>query len=98
MRARHQSGYLTASESDPHDHRRAAVGRNLGPAYLGMSNVQRCRVMKIDSVRIENFRCFDKATIPLNDYSCLVGPNGAGKSTVLIALNVFLPNRGRCPD
>ena len=45
--------------------------------------------MKIDSVRIENFRSFADATIPLNDYSCLVGPNGAGKSTVLTALNVF---------
>ena len=45
--------------------------------------------MKIDSVRIENFRSFANATIPLNDYSCLVGPNGAGKSTVLTALNVF---------
>ena len=45
--------------------------------------------MKIDSVRIENFRSFADAMIPLNDYSCLVGTNGAGKSTVLTALNVF---------
>ena len=35
--------------------------------------------MKIDSVRIENFRSFADATISLNDYACLVGPNGAGK-------------------
>ena len=45
--------------------------------------------MKIESVRIENFRSFDDETIPFNDYTCLVGPNGAGKSTVLTALNVF---------
>ena len=46
--------------------------------------------MKIVSVRIENFRSIEDATIPLNDYACLVGPNGAGKSTILTALNVFL--------
>jgi predicted ATP-dependent endonuclease of OLD family len=46
-------------------------------------------MMKIASVRIENFRSFADATIPFNDYACLVGPNGAGKSTVLTALNVF---------
>lgn len=45
--------------------------------------------MKIESVRIENFRGFRDETINLNDYTCLVGPNGAGKSTVLTALNVF---------
>ena len=45
--------------------------------------------MRIDSVRIENFRSFEDATVPFNDYACLVGPNGVGKSTVLTALNVF---------
>ena len=45
--------------------------------------------MKIASVRIENFRSFKDATIPLNNFACLVGPNGAGKSTVLTALNLF---------
>lgn len=45
--------------------------------------------MRIGSVRIENFRSFADATIPFNDYACLVGPNGAGKSNVLTALNVF---------
>ena len=45
--------------------------------------------MKIESVRIENFRSFEDETVPFNDYTCLVGPNGAGKSTVLMALNVF---------
>ena len=45
--------------------------------------------MKIGSVRIENFRSFEDATIPFDDYACLVGPNGAGKSTILTSLNVF---------
>ena len=45
--------------------------------------------MKIESVRIDNFRSFSDTEIPFNDYTCLVGPNGAGKSTVLNALNLF---------
>ena len=45
--------------------------------------------MRIESVRIRNFRSFADVTIPLDDYTCLVGPNGCGKSTVLIALNIF---------
>lgn len=43
--------------------------------------------MKINSIRIENFRSFDDATIDLHNYSCFVGANGAGKSNVLAALN-----------
>ena len=45
--------------------------------------------MKIESVRIENFRSFKDETIFFDNYSCFVGRNGAGKSTVLYALNVF---------
>lgn len=45
--------------------------------------------MKIESIRIENFRSFRDETIAFDDYTCLVGPNGGGKSTVLYALNVF---------
>lgn len=45
--------------------------------------------MKIERVRIENFRSFKDQTINLDDYSCFVGPNGAGKSTVFNALNIF---------
>jgi len=45
--------------------------------------------MKIQSVRIENFRCFKDETISFEDYNCFVGPNGSGKSTVFNALNVF---------
>jgi len=45
--------------------------------------------MKIESVRIENFRGFKDETIFFNDYTCLIGPNGSGKSTIISALNVF---------
>lgn len=53
--------------------------------------------MKIKSIRIENFRCFQDETIYVNRYSCFVGPNGAGKSTVLSALNVFFQERASSP-
>jgi putative ATP-dependent endonuclease of the OLD family len=45
--------------------------------------------MKIDSVRIRNFRAFEDETNSLSDYAWFVGPNGRGKSTVLYALNIF---------
>jgi len=45
--------------------------------------------MKIESIKIENFRSFKNETIFFDDYTCLVGPNGSGKSTILNALNVF---------
>jgi len=45
--------------------------------------------MKLESVRIQNFRTFKDEKIFFDDYSCFVGPNGSGKSTVMNALNVF---------
>lgn len=45
--------------------------------------------MRIESVRIENFRAFHDQTIRFNKYTCLAGPNGGGKSTILTALNTF---------
>lgn len=45
--------------------------------------------MKIESVKIENFRAFADETINFDNYTCFVGPNGSGKSTILSALNVF---------
>jgi putative ATP-dependent endonuclease of OLD family len=45
--------------------------------------------MKLQSLRIENFRSFVDETISLDSYSCFVGRNGAGKSTILTALNIF---------
>ena len=53
--------------------------------------------MRIESIRIENFRSFEDATVPFNKYACLVGPNGAGKSTVLTALNVFFRETENLP-
>ena len=53
--------------------------------------------MRIESVRIENFRSFEDATVPFNRYGCLVGPNGAGKSTVLTALNLFFRETENLP-
>lgn len=48
--------------------------------------------MKLYSLRIRNYRCFDDKTIYLDNYNSLVGPNGSGKSSVLMALNVFFRN------
>jgi predicted ATP-dependent endonuclease of OLD family len=45
--------------------------------------------VRIKSIRIQNFRGFADATIPLEALTSFVGPNGAGKSTVLCALNMF---------
>ncbi len=45
--------------------------------------------MKIESIRIYNFRAIQDQTISFDDYTCLVGPNGCGKSTILTALNIF---------
>jgi len=45
--------------------------------------------MKIESVKIENFRSFFDETVNFGGYTCLVGPNGSGKSNVLYALNAF---------
>lgn len=53
--------------------------------------------MRIESVRIQNFRSFEDAVVPFNKYACLVGPNGAGKSTVLTALNVFFGETDNLP-
>lgn len=53
--------------------------------------------MKIESVRIQNFRSFEDETIFFNNYTCLVGPNGSGKSTILCALNIFFRNNSDSP-
>ena len=45
--------------------------------------------MKIESVRIRNFRAIKDATVSFSNYTCLLGANGAGKSTILHALNIF---------
>lgn len=45
--------------------------------------------MKIQSVRIRNFRALNDVTIPFDSVTTFIGPNGAGKSTVLRALDWF---------
>ncbi len=50
--------------------------------------------MRINNLRIENFRGFKDETVSLDRYCCFVGANGAGKSTVLAALNVFFRQYG----
>ena len=45
--------------------------------------------MKIEKIRIVNFRSYLDQEITLGEYCCLVGSNGAGKSNVFNALNVF---------
>ncbi len=44
--------------------------------------------MKIESITIQGFRCFDEAgeTIHLDDLTCFVGPNASGKTAALMAL------------
>ena len=45
--------------------------------------------MKIQSVRIKNFRALKDVTIPFDSVTTFIGPNGAGKSTVLRARDWF---------
>lgn len=52
--------------------------------------------MKIESIRIENFRSFKDETVLFDNYNSLIGPNGSGKSTVLNAMNVFFRQNKDC--
>jgi len=45
--------------------------------------------MKIQAIRIKNFRTLKDLTIPFDSVTTFIGPNGAGKSTVLRALDWF---------
>ncbi len=45
--------------------------------------------MKIESIKIENFRAYKEELIEFDNYTSFVGPNGVGKSTVFHALNLF---------
>ena len=45
--------------------------------------------MKIQSVRIKNFRTLKDVTIPFDSVTTFIGPNGSGKSTVLRALDWY---------
>ena len=39
--------------------------------------------MRIEEIRIQNFRSLKDEAIKLTSFNAFVGPNGAGKSTVL---------------
>ncbi len=45
--------------------------------------------MKIESITIRGFRCFDEIgqTINLDDFTCFVGPNASGKTAAMLALS-----------
>ena len=45
--------------------------------------------MRIQSVRIRNFRALKDVTIPFDQVTTFIGPNGTGKSTVLRALDWY---------
>lgn len=49
--------------------------------------------MKIQYVRIKNFRTLKDVTIPFDSVTTFIGPNGTGKSTVLRALDWFFNGR-----
>ena len=45
--------------------------------------------MKIETVKLEGFRCYQTEEVRLSNYSLFVGQNNSGKSTVLQSLNKF---------
>lgn len=45
--------------------------------------------MKIQSIRVKNFRMLRDVTIPFDSVTTFIGPNGTGKSTILRALDWF---------
>lgn len=48
--------------------------------------------MKLSSIRLQNFRCFEDTTIHLHEQlTVLVGGNGSGKTAVLDGLNNIIP-------
>ena len=45
--------------------------------------------MRVNTVRIENFKRFESLEVELQSLDCLVGPNNSGKTTLLQALALF---------
>ncbi|WP_226962880.1 AAA family ATPase [Streptomyces sp. C8S0] len=46
--------------------------------------------MRLETIKIENFRGLTHVDIPFSRFGCLIGENNAGKSSVFQALNMFL--------
>lgn len=45
--------------------------------------------MRINKVKIENFKRFENLDVEIQSFDCLVGPNNSGKTTLLQALALF---------
>jgi predicted ATP-dependent endonuclease of OLD family len=54
--------------------------------------------MKLEAIRLRNFRGYIDATMQLDDLTAIVGRNDAGKSTVLDALAIFFGAKGAKMD
>jgi putative ATP-dependent endonuclease of OLD family len=49
--------------------------------------------MRLESVAIKNFRCYqDEVTVWFDDLTTFIGKNDIGKSSVLEALEIFFNN------
>ncbi len=59
----------------------------VSPELPGTHKLRFLRMLVL--LEIENFRCFEKHTIPFKPYTIIVGKNNAGKSTVVEALRLI---------
>lgn len=53
--------------------------------------------MKIEEIRIKNFRHIDDLTLKVGDMLALIGPNNVGKSSVLKAIQAFCEPKNSIP-
>jgi predicted ATPase len=53
--------------------------------------------MRLERIRVDNFKSLVDFQLQLAPFTCLIGLNGAGKSTVLQALDFASPSRGNRP-
>lgn len=49
--------------------------------------------MKVENIKISNFRGIGHADIDMENFTTLIGPNNIGKSTILHALHLLLDNK-----
>ncbi|TAL41425.1 MAG: ATP-dependent endonuclease [Salinibacterium sp.] len=54
-------------------------------------------IVKLSSVRIQNFKGLRDVTVPLSQFGCLIGENNSGKSSVLQALLLLLGANNKRP-
>jgi hypothetical protein len=53
--------------------------------------------MRLEHIRIDNFRGLSQVNMPFSRFGCLIGENNAGKSSVFQALNMFLRSGSATP-